>query len=92
MFGGLAAVTGPAWAAKVPKGLPVLVIAGDRDPVGANGKGPTQVYGWLKAAGLADVALKLYSGMRHEVLNEAGKAQVYEDVLNFLRARLPAAE
>ena len=92
MFGGLAAVTGPAWAAKVPKGLPVLVIAGDRDPVGANGKGPIQVYGWLKAAGLADVALKLYPGMRHEVLNEAGKAQVYEDVLNFLRARLPAAE
>ena len=91
MFGGLAAVTGPDWAAQVPKNLPVFVIAGDKDPVGANGKGPTQVYEWLKAAGL-DVRLKLYPGMRHEILNEAGKAEVYEDVLEFLRAHLPAAE
>ena len=91
MFGGLAAVTGPSWAARVPKSLPVFVIAGDRDPVGANGKGPTQVYQWLKDAGL-DVRLKLYPGMRHEILNEAGRAEVYEDVLQFLRAHLPAAE
>ena len=91
MFGGLAAVTGPSWAARVPKSLPVFVIAGDRDPVGANGKGPTQVYQWLKDAGL-DVRLKLYPGMRHEILNEAGKAEVYEDVLQFLRAHLPTAE
>ena len=91
MFGGLAAVTGPSWAARVPKALPVFVIAGDKDPVGANGKGPTQVYQWLKDAGL-DVRLKLYPGMRHEILNEAGKAEVYEDVLQFLRAHLPAAE
>lgn len=91
MFGGLAAITGPAWAAKVPKDLPVLVIAGDKDPVGDCGKGPTQVYGWLKAAGL-EAELKLYPGMRHEILNEPGRARVYEDVLGFLQGALPAAE
>ena len=30
------------------------------------------------------VDLKLYPGMRHEVLNENGKGQVYEDVLQWL--------
>ena len=90
MFGGLAAVTGPKWAAKVPKGLPVFVIAGDRDPVGANGKGPAQVYGWLRQAGARDARLRLYAGMRHEILNEKGKEQVWQEVLAWLEEHLPA--
>lgn len=91
LFGGLHAVTGPAWAQQVPKTLPVFVVAGDADPVGANGKGPAQVYGWLQAAGLTDVQLKLYPGMRHEILNEKDRRQVFGDLAAWLHARLPAA-
>ena len=32
-----------------------------------------------------DVILRLYEGMRHEILNETGKEAVWKDVLAFVR-------
>lgn len=84
LFTGLKAVTGTGWAEQVPKNLPLFVIAGAEDPMGAYGKGPQQVFGWLKETGHEKAALKLYPGMRHEILNEREKEQVYRDVLVFL--------
>lgn len=89
MFSGVQAVTGPEWARDVPKNLPVLVIAGAEDPVGANGKGPTEVAQWLREAGLGDVTLKLYDGMRHEILNETNKELVFDDITHWLTETLP---
>lgn len=84
LFTGLEEVSSPQWAEKVPKNLPVYLLAGDRDPVGNYGKGPRQVAEALKAAGLKNVKLKLYPGARHELLNEACKEQIYQDVLDWL--------
>lgn len=86
LFTGLTEITGPQWARKVPKDLPILLAAGDADPVGAYGKGPTQVAAWLRAAGCTEVDLKLYPGLRHELLNERCKGQVYQDLLQWLLA------
>jgi len=72
----------------MPKELPVLFIAGDRDPVGSMGKGVRRSEAAFRRAGLGNVSLKLYPGMRHEVLNEAGKERVRADVLAWLEARL----
>lgn len=91
LFVGLAEISSPQWAQKVPKELPILLIAGDQDPVGNYGEGPKQVAGWLQAAGVRSVQLKLYPGMRHEVLNEIGKEEVYADVLGWLDTLLPAS-
>ena len=41
-------------------------------------------YEAFRAAGLRDVTLKLYDGMRHEVINELGKEEVYGDILSWL--------
>lgn len=84
LFNGLTEISSPDWAGRVPKGLPILLIAGDQDPVGNYGEGPKQVAGWLREAGVRGVELKLYPGMRHEVLNEIGKEEVYQDVLAWL--------
>jgi alpha-beta hydrolase superfamily lysophospholipase len=73
--------------AKMPKTLPVLFIAGTRDPVGAGGKGVKQSFGAFRKAGMLDAALKLYEGDRHEVLNEKDKAKVWADVLAWLEAK-----
>lgn len=89
MFGGIVEISSLDWAKKVPKSLPVLVYAGDKDPVGAIGKGPAQVAGWLEQAGVENVSLKLYPGMRHECHNELGKEEVYGDVLGWIQANLP---
>ncbi len=91
--GAYAALTGAAYRAAapaafegVPKGLPVLVMAGDHDPVGDDGRAPERVARRLEQAGVRDVTLVLYPGMRHEVLNEVGREEVWADVLAWLEA------
>ena len=83
LFDGLTEIGARDWAGKVPK-VPILVIAGDKDPVGAFGKGPGEVAAKLTETG-HDVILRLYEGMRHEILNETGKEAVWKDVLAFVR-------
>ncbi len=83
LFDGLSEIGAKDWAAKVAK-KPILVIAGENDPVGANGKGPREVAEKLTETG-HDTVLRLYPEMRHEILNETGKEAVWRDVLAFLR-------
>lgn len=84
VFTGLTEVSNSKWAARVPK-RPILLMSGACDPVGNNGKGVKQVYGWLKNTG-HNPELKLYEGGRHEMLNEINRADVYNDVLLFIDA------
>lgn len=88
MFTGIMEISSLEWAQKVPKELPIFLIAGDQDPVGDYGAGPRQAADWLQEAGVRSVQLKLYPGMRHEVLNEIGKEEVYQDVLNWLEEHI----
>ncbi len=72
---------------KMAKTLPVLFIAGTKDPVGSCGKGVERSAAAFRLAGLKDVTLKLYEGDRHEVLNEGDKDRVWADVLAWLEAK-----
>jgi alpha-beta hydrolase superfamily lysophospholipase len=67
-----------------PKDLPILLLAGDRDPVGRKGKGVRELAELLVAAGMVDVEVRLYPGARHEVINETNRDKVQADVLAFL--------
>lgn len=67
------------------KHLPVLFIAGQEDPVGPYGKGVEQAAKAFRKAGMINVALKLYPGARHEILNELNREEVYRDVANWLQ-------
>ena len=89
LFRGVQAISGEAWAQKVPKNLPILLVSGQDDPVGSMGKGPEQVASWLKAAGVEDVSLTLYPGMRHEILNEDAQQTVFEEIEHWLSQTLP---
>lgn len=86
LFTGLEEISRKDWAQKVPN-KPIMVIAGDKDPVGSMGKGPQEVAAKLLASG-HDVLLKLYPGMRHEILNETDKQAVWQDVLDFLNMNI----
>jgi alpha-beta hydrolase superfamily lysophospholipase len=66
----VAAITGPQWAEKVPRELPIYNIAGDQDPVGNYGEGVYAVSNWLVNTGHRRVSTKLYSGHRHEIHND----------------------
>ena len=61
--------------------LPILLIAGQSDPVGDMGAGVRRTHDAFKRAGIKDVTLKLYPGLRHEILNEAAMQDtVYGDI------------
>lgn len=79
-------VSGRKWAEKIDKELPVYICSGDADPIGNYGRGPKEVFDLLNNAGLNEIELKLYSGARHEILNETNRAEVYEDTLKWLDA------
>lgn len=73
-----------ATAAKVPAGLPLLFVAGEGDPVGSMGEGVRAAVQLAKTAGSNDVSCIIYQGMRHEILNEDGRGQVMQDILDWL--------
>ena len=84
MMTGLSLIGSSSHIAKMKKDLPVLFIAGEADPVGGWGKTVRQVESRFRAAGMRDVSAVYYPGMRHEVLNEIGKEQVWQDVLGWI--------
>lgn len=71
------------WAQSMPKPLPIYLVSGTEDPVGAYGEGVKKVCRMLHLAGVSDVKIKLYRGARHEILNEACFGTVCEDILAF---------
>ena len=83
-----AEVVTPACAASVPKELPVLFVAGDGDPVGDMGKGVHAAVQLLRDAGVRRVDEIIYPGMRHEIHNEIGYEQVYDDVVSWVKSNL----
>lgn len=92
MLGGLGIITKQANIERMDKDLPVLFIAGDQDPVGEMGKGVRRAYQAFRKAGVRDVSIKLYHGLRHEILNEASRRYVYQDVLDWLETRAERAD
>lgn len=77
---------------KIPKELPVLMAAGDADPVGDYGSGVKRAYESLRSVGMTNVQLKLYNDCRHELLNELNRAEVMSDILNWLENTMSLAE
>ena len=69
--------------------IPVLFVAGEKDPVGDCGNGVRRTYQEFRRAGVQDCTLKLYPGLRHEILNEkAQQQQVFEDIGQWLTSKL----
>lgn len=71
------------WALKNPA-LPVLFIAGSADPVIAGAEKWRQSQEFLRKLGYRNVRGRLYQGLRHEILNEDSKEQIFADVAAFL--------
>lgn len=70
-FRGLKSLYTRKYIAGLPKELPVLLVAGQSDPVGDMGKGMKKLHAfYTKKAKMKDVSLVLFQGSRHEFLNE----------------------
>ena len=65
---------------RVRTDAPILLISGDKDPVGEDGKGVQKVYERLHMAGVAKLEMMLYEEARHEILHELNRSEVFEDL------------
>jgi alpha-beta hydrolase superfamily lysophospholipase len=85
MFVGARRLADPAQVARMPHDLPMYLAVGSKDPV--NG-GLTLLWTLVdryRAAGLTDVTARVYDDGRHEILNEVNRAEVIDDLLQWLQ-------
>jgi acylglycerol lipase len=68
--------------------LPLLVLYGTDDQVAD----PAFAEAFFATVGSADKKLVPYKHFYHELFNEVGREQVFEDVAAWLAERLPAAQ
>lgn len=76
------------WATPIAKDYPLLFVSGSEDPIGNFGKGVEKTVEDLRKAGFSDVSLKLYKDMRHEILNEDIKQQVFKEIKDWLESEV----
>jgi len=88
MLNGLLFVSNQKNIDTTPNDLPLLIFSGHDDPVGDNGKGVTAVYNRYKKAGVKNLSIKLFTGGRHEMLNEINKSEVYLLVKDWMTKNL----
>jgi alpha-beta hydrolase superfamily lysophospholipase len=69
---------------RVPKRLPIYVIAGAADPVGENGEGVFRLLDAYDNVGLERVTDRLYPSARHELFNEINRDEVTRDLIDWL--------
>jgi alpha-beta hydrolase superfamily lysophospholipase len=68
---------------KIPRTLPIHIIAGTHDPVGEDAKGVERLLTLYRDKGLA-VSSKFYDEARHELVNESNRDCVTEDLIAWL--------
>jgi alpha-beta hydrolase superfamily lysophospholipase len=92
LFEAGAKLIAPARLRRIPKTLPILMIAGAMDPVSEGARGPQALERAYVGVGLRDVTTKIYADGRHELFNDTCRDEVTRDLLAWLnaRARAPA--
>lgn len=88
MLGGIGFVGKQSNVNTMNVNTPILFTAGDQDPVGDMGNGVKKAYASFQKAGVRDVSLKLYPGLRHEILNESRREEVYDDLWKWIEQRM----
>jgi alpha-beta hydrolase superfamily lysophospholipase len=71
--------------------LPVLLVAGDADPINVKLAGLRLLETRWREAGVKRVDTRYYPGGRHEMLNETNRDEVTSDIVTWLRTALGVA-
>jgi alpha-beta hydrolase superfamily lysophospholipase len=79
----------PSVLARLPKQLPVLLLAGEADPINRQLAGLRLLEQRWREAGVQRIDTLYYPGGRHEMLNETNRDQVMADVISWLARALP---
>ena len=89
MLDGMAFMGRPENIRKMDADLPVIFLSGAMDPVGDCGKGVKKACQLFRQNGMKQVSIKLYPQLRHEILNEDCREDIFRDILGWLTEQLP---
>ena len=78
-------INDPIGPAGIRSDLPVLLVAGDEDPLNRKLEGLRLLEQRWRDAGVARIDTLYYPGGRHEMLNEINRDQVTRDIIAWLR-------
>ena len=68
--------------------MPIVFISGSDDPIMGSEKKFHESVQNICDRGYTNVTSAIYPGMRHEVLNEIGKEEVWDDIIDFMGIRV----
>lgn len=69
----------------IPTKLPVYILNGKNDAIAGYENGASDIYGLLRSEGLENISLKFYNNLKHDILHEKEKFEVYEDILEIIK-------
>ena len=84
MFTAAAALADLDTLRRIRSDLPVLIVAGDADPLNAGWTLIEALESRLRNAGLKDIIVERRAGARHEPLNEIDRAEVLEQLVDWI--------
>lgn len=91
MFGGMIEIFAQENIEKLPKQLPIYILAGEHDPLNNKLAAIKKLHKALETAGMRNVTLRVYQEARHELLNETNRDEVTHDLIQWLDERLAQA-
>jgi alpha-beta hydrolase superfamily lysophospholipase len=91
MMDGLSRIHSAKNLGKIPKNLPILLVAGTEDPISSYGKTVKKLASIYTSIGLAKVSTRFNDGGRHESLNETNRDEVTRDILDWMNRVLTGA-
>ena len=69
---------------KIPKDLPILILAGEKDPSSNMGKNLKILLKRYEKYGIKNITKKIYPDARHEIFNEINREEVFQDLVKWL--------
>lgn len=83
VFDGLQRITPLQNISQIHHQLPLFLFGGEQDPL-HQGSRLLDLASALRESGKRSVDVKLYPGMRHEPVNERGRAHVFADIIDWI--------
>ena len=90
VLGGMAEMCTPAFIERLPKNLPIYVMAGELDGVNNRLAGIRKLRRAFEAAKLQSVTVRVYPGARHELFNEINRDEITREMIAWLEQQLAA--
>ena len=87
MFEGMKLSQSAVMLKRIPRSLPISILAGEDDPIHRKGAGISAMIKKYNQVGLEEVCVELYPGARHELFNELNKSQVIDDLVKWMETK-----